>query len=212
MREVLTVLSAFRHPTAITTKGTLIERDIDILAPFAAQGLLRVGISITTLDATLSRRMEPRAPSPVRRLETIRRLTAAGIPVRIMAAPMIPGLSDPELEAILEAGQQAGAKAATYISIRLPREVSPLFQDWLAQHYPDRAAKVMARVRELHGGKDYDAEWGKRFRGEGVWANLMARRFKLAIARLGMDNPMPPLRCDLFRVPMAKGNQLGFDL
>lgn len=212
MREVVQVLAAFRHPFAITTKGTLIERDLDILAPLAAQGLLRVGISVTTLDPVLARRMEPRAPSPARRLETIRRLTDAGIPVRIMAAPMIPGLSDPELEHILEAGHAAGARAASFISIRLPREVSPLFQDWLAQNYPDRAAKVMGRVRELHGGKDYDAEWGKRFRGEGIWANLMERRFKLATARLGLDTPQPALRTDLFRVPMAKGSQLGFDL
>ncbi|MBC7480314.1 MAG: PA0069 family radical SAM protein [Pseudorhodobacter sp.] len=210
--EVLAVLAAFRHPFAITTKGTLIERDIALLAPLAAQGLLRVGISVTTLDPDLSRRMEPRAPSPKRRLETIRRLTDAGIPVRIMAAPMIPGLSDPELETILEAGRDAGAVAASYITLRLPLEVSPLFQDWLAAHYPDRAAKVMARVRELHGGKDYDAEWGKRFRGQGVWANLMNRRYTLATARLGLDKPLLPLRSDLFRVPMGKGNQLGFDL
>ena len=212
MHEVLLVLAAFRHPMAITTKGTLIERDIDILAPLAAQGLLRVGVSVTTLDPDLARRMEPRAPAPKRRLETIRRLTDAGIPVRIMASPMIPGLSDPELDNILEAGRDAGAVAASYITLRLPREVSPLFQDWLAAHYPDRAAKVMARVRELHGGKDYDAEWGKRFRGEGVWANLMNRRFKIAVARLGLDKPLPPLRTDLFRVPTAKGSQLGFDL
>ena len=212
MRNVLLVLASFRHPVAITTKGTLIERDIDILAPLAAQGLVRVGISVTTLDATLSRRMEPRAPAPKRRLETIRRLADAGIPVRIMAAPMIPGLSDSELEAILEAGRAAGAQAASYISLRLPREVSPLFQDWLAQHYPDRAAKVMARVRELHGGKDYDAEWGKRFRGEGVWATLMNRRFTLATARFGLDKVLPPLRTDLFRQPTSKGDQLGFDL
>ncbi len=208
MREVLEVLSAFRHPIAITTKGTLIERDIDLLAPLAAQGLVRVGLSITTLDPVLARRMEPRAPHPARRLETVRRLTAAGIPVRIMAAPMIPGLSDPELEAILEAGQAAGAQAASFIMLRLPLEVSQLFQDWLATHYPDRAAKVMARVRELHGGKDYDAAWGKRFRGEGVWATLMARRFKIAAARLGLDAPQPPLRCDLFRPPIRVGDQL----
>jgi DNA repair photolyase len=208
MREVLQVLAAFRHPIAITTKGTLIERDLDILAPLAEQGLVRVGISVTTLDPVLARRMEPRAPSPKRRLETIRRLTEAGISVRIMASPMIPGLSDSELEGILEAGREAGAKAASLISLRLPREVSPLFQDWLAQHYPDRAAKVMARVRELHGGKNYDAEWGKRFRGPGIWANLMDRRFKLAVARLGLDRALPPLRTDLFAPPPRKGDQM----
>ena len=208
MREVLEVLAAFKHPVAITTKGTLIERDLDILAPLAAEGLVRVGISIATLDPVLARRMEPRAPHPKRRLEVIRRLSAAGISVRVMAAPIIPGLSDPELEAILAASKEAGAQAASFISLRLPLEVSKLFQDWLAEHYPDRAAKVMARVRELHGGKDYDAEWGKRFRGEGLWADLMARRFKVAVARLGMTAVLPPLRCDIFRPPGRAGDQL----
>ena len=212
MREVLAMLLEFRHPVAITTKGTLIERDLDLLVPLARAGLTRVGVSVTTLDPVLSRRMEPRAPAPQRRLEVIRRLTEAGVPVRVMVAPMVPGLSDHELEPILEAAAKAGAVAASFISLRLPREVSPLFQDWLATHYPDRAAKVMARVRELHGGKDYDAEWGKRFRGQGIWADLMARRFQMAVQRLGLDQPQPPLRTDLFRVPLAEGAQLGFDL
>ena len=208
MREVLEVLSAFRHPIAITTKGTLIERDIDLLAPLAAQGLVRVGVSVTTLDPVLARLMEPRAPHPKRRLETVRSLADAGVVVRIMAAPIIPGLSDHELEAILEAGHAAGAQAASFISLRLPLEVSGLFKDWLATHFPDRAAKIMARVRELHGGKEYDAAWGKRFRGEGVWADLMSRRFKIACARLGLDAPQPPLRTDLFRPPDRAGDQL----
>ncbi len=208
MREVLGVLSAFRHPVAVTTKGTLIERDLDILGPLAEQGLVRVGVSVTTLDPVLARRMEPRAPAPARRLEVIRRLTTAGVPVRAMIAPVVPGLSDHELESIMEATRAAGAVAASFISIRLPLEVSGLFQDWLARHYPDRAAKVMARVRELHGGKDYDAQWGTRFRGEGVWADLMARRFALAVARLGLDRVQPPLRTDLFAPPGRAGNQL----
>ena len=212
MRAVLQMLLAFQHPVAVTTKGTLIERDMDLLMPLAKAGLTRVGVSVTTLDPVLARRMEPRAASPKRRLEVIRRLTAAGIPVRVMVAPMIPGLSDHELEPIIDAAAAAGAVAASFISLRLPREVSPLFQDWLATHYPDRAAKVMARVRELHGGKDYDAEWGKRFRGEGIWADLMARRFHVAITRLGLDRPQPPLRTDLFRVPTTDGAQMGFDL
>ncbi len=212
MREVLGMLWDFRHPVAITTKGTLIERDIDLLAKFAGQGLTRVGVSITTLDPVLARRMEPRAAAPKRRLEVIRRLTAAGVAVRVMVSPMIPGLSDHELEPILEAAAEAGAVAASFINLRLPREVSPLFQDWLAAHYPDRAAKVMGRVRELHGGKDYDAAWGKRFKGEGIWAELMARRFHVALGRLGLDRPQPPLRTDLFRVPLAEGAQMGFDL
>ena len=208
MRQVLAVLAAFQHPVAITTKGTLIERDIDLLAPMAAAGLTRVGVSISTLDPVIARRMEPRAAAPSRRLKVIERLAKAGIPVRVMVAPVVPGLTDPEVEPILAAARDAGAVAASMISLRLPLEVSGLFQDWLARHYPDRAGKVMARVRELHGGKDYDAEWGKRFRGQGLWADLMARRFKVAVARLGLDAPQAPLRCDLFRVPARVGDQL----
>lgn len=208
MREVLEVLAAFHHPVAITTKGSLIERDLDILSPMAAKGLLRVGFSVTTLDAGLSRRLEPRAPTPTRRLQTIARLTAAGIPVRVMIAPVIPGLTDHELEPILAAAQEAGAVAASWIMLRLPLEVSPLFQDWLGAHAPDRAAKVMSRVREVHGGRDYDPAWGKRMRGEGAWSDLIKRRFDLATNRLGMNGQMPPLRCDLFNPPARPGDQL----
>ena len=212
MREVLEVLSAHRHPLAITTKGTLIERDLDILVPMAADGLLRVGITVTTLDDTLSRRMEPRVPRPSRRLQTIRRLTEAGVPVRVMVSPLIPGLSDHELEPILQAAQGAGAVAASWIHLRLPLEVAGLFKDWLAEHYPDRAEKVMGRVRELHGGKDYDAAFGQRFKGQGLWADLMRQRFAMATERLGLNPPLAPLRTDLFRPPTAQGAQLGFDL
>jgi len=207
MREVLEVLDAFRHPVAITTKGTLIERDLDLLAPMAARGLLRVGISVTTLDAGLARRMEPRAAAPARRIETIRRLAAAGIPVRAMVAPVIPGLTDHELEAILEAAKAAGAGAASWIMLRLPLEVAPLFRDWLAEREPGRAAKVMARVRDTQGGRDYDPAWGKRMRGEGLWSRLIAQRFDKAVARLGFAESLPPLRCDLFQVPLARGDQ-----
>lgn len=208
MREVLEVLAACRHPVAITTKGTLVERDLDLLAPMAAAGLVRVGVSVTTLDAGLARRMEPRAPSPARRLEVIRRLTEAGVPVRVMASPVVPGLTDHELEAILEAAAAAGAVAASWIMLRLPREVAELWKDWLESHEPGRAAKVMARVRELHGGRDYDPEFGKRMQGEGPWAALMARRFGVAVARLGLDGPQPKLRCDLFRRPEQAGDQM----
>lgn len=208
MREVVQVLAAFNHPLAIVTKGTLIERDLDLLAPMAAKGLLRVGVSVTTLDPELSRKMEPRAPHPARRLAVIRHLVAAGVPVRAMVAPVVPGLTDHELEPILEAVQGAGASAASFISLRLPREVSPLFQDWLAQHFPDRAAKVMGRVRELHGGRDYDPQFGKRFRGQGVWADLMAQRFAKAAGRLGLVRDMGPLRRDLFAPPPMPGDQL----
>ncbi|NEY91367.1 PA0069 family radical SAM protein [Tabrizicola oligotrophica] len=208
MRDVLEVLWAHRHPVAITTKGTLIERDIDLLAPMAAAGLLRVGISVTTLDPGLARAMEPRCPAPARRLATIRRLGEAGIAVRAMVAPVVPGLTDHELEPILEAARDAGAVAASYIALRLPREVSGLFQDWLAAHCPDRAAKVMGRVREMHGGQDYDPAFGRRMTGEGIWADLLKQRFAKAVARLGLATRMPALRCDLFCPPARTGDQL----
>lgn len=207
-RACLEVLRDFNHPVAIVTKGALIERDIDILAPMAALGLVRVGISLTTLDSGLSRRMEPRAPAPKRRLRTIRKLTEAGIPVRVMTSPIIPGLTDHELEALLEAGRDAGADAASWIMLRLPREVSQLWQEWLSEHEPGRAEKVMARLREMHGGRDYDPRWGHRMRGEGVYAEMVAKRFKSAIARLGLASTTPKLRCDLFARPARAGDQL----
>ncbi|MHA6324088.1 PA0069 family radical SAM protein [Roseivivax sp. CAU 1753] len=208
MRAILQVLRDHRHPVAVVTKGALIERDIDILSEMAALGLARVGISVTTLDARLSRRMEPRVPAPARRLATIRRLTDAGIPVRLMASPLVPALTDPELEAILAAGRDAGADAASWIMLRLPREVAPLWQDWLETHYPDRAARVMARLREMHGGKVYSSEWHKRMRGEGHYARIIAQRFALATRRLGLDGATAPLRTDLFRIPPRAGDQL----
>ncbi len=207
-RSVLEVLQRFRHPVTVVTKGTLIERDIDILAAMAAQGLAQVGVSITTLDAELSRRMEPRVPAPARRLAMIRRLAAAGIPVRVMLAPVVPGLSDAEVEKILQAAADAGAQAASWIMLRLPREVSPLFQEWLAEAYPGRAAKVMARVREMHGGQEYEAEWGKRMRGEGHYAEMIGQRFEAARRRFGLARDLPKLRCDLFEAPLAQGDQL----
>jgi DNA repair photolyase len=208
MRELLEVLRAFRHPVGITTKGTLIERDMDLLADMAAQGLVHVGVSVTTLDAKLARAMEPRVPAPARRLETIRRLSAAGIPVRAMVAPVVPALTDPELEAILAACAEAGAAAASWIMLRLPREVSPLFRDWLEERFPGRAGRVMARVREMHGGADYSAEWHHRMRGEGHYARLVDHRFRVAVRRLGLATALPPLRCDLFRIPRAPSAQL----
>ena len=208
MREVLEVLARFRHPVAIVTKGALIERDIDLLAPLAAQGLVRVGVSVTTLDPALSRAMEPRAPAPARRLQTIRRLTGAGIPVRLMASPLVPGLTDHEMEAILAAGAEAGAEVASWIMLRLPLEVAPLWRRWLEEHRPERAARVMGLLREMHGGKDYDSRWGHRMRGQGPYAGMMAQRFRVAARRLGLDRAVPELRCDLFGVPPAPGDQL----
>ena len=208
MRDVLGVLRDFNHPVGVVTKGTLIARDIDILAPMAAKGLVRVGISITTLDPAISRKMEPRVPLPAARLRIMRQLTDAGVPVRVMVSPVVPALTDHELEAILAAAKEAGAIAASSIVLRLPREVAGLFRDWLARHYPDRAARVMGRVRELHGGKDYDPNFGTRMIGQGAWAAMMKQRFKLASHKLGLDRSLPALRTDLFAKPPAAGDQL----
>jgi DNA repair photolyase len=208
MRRVLEVLEAHAHPVAVVTKGTLIERDIDILSRMAARGLARVGISVTTLDRDVARKMEPRVPAPDRRLAAIRRLSDAGVPVRIMASPMIPGLTDHELEAILAAGAEAGAVAASYILLRLPHEVAPLFREWLSEAFPDRAARVMRAVRATRGGKDYDAEWGKRMTGEGLEAELLKRRFEVALKRTGLAKDLSPLRTDLFARPPRAGDQL----
>ncbi len=208
MRGILEVLEAWGHPVGIVTKGTLIERDIDILARMAARGLVHVGISVTTLDARLCRSMEPRAPAPARRLAAIAALARAGIPVRVMAAPVIPVLTEPELEVILAAGAQAGARAASWILLRLPREVAPLFRDWLARAVPGQAAHVMNRLRAMRGGADYDAAWGRRMRGEGPYAQILARRFSVAARRLGLDGPLPPLETRHFSPPLARGGQL----
>jgi DNA repair photolyase len=208
MRQILEVLSAFNHPVAIITKGTLIERDIDILAPMAAKGLLRVGVSVTTLDNATSRAMEPRVPLPAARLRTIKRLSDAGVPVRVMVSPVVPALTDHELEGIVAACADAGAVAASSIILRLPREVAGLFRDWVAETYPDRAARIMGRVRELHGGKDYDPAFGQRMTGQGEWAALMKQRFRLITRKHGLDRGLPDLRTDLFTVPPQVGDQL----
>ena len=207
-RAMLEVLRDFRHPVAITTRGALIERDLDILGPMAADGLVAVGVSLATLDPALSRAMEPRAPGPKRRLRTIRLLSEAGIPVRVAASPLIPALTDHELESILESAAAAGATSASSIPLRLPGEVTPLFTAWLEEHAPDRAARVMNRVRELHGGRDYDPSFGRRMQGQGVWAQLVRRRLDVARERLGLAEERYPLRTDLFRVPPRPGQQM----
>jgi DNA repair photolyase len=171
-------------------------------------GLAQVGISVTTLDADLARKMEPRCPQPARRLRAIERLTAAGCPVRVMASPIIPGLTDHELEGILQAARDAGAVAASTIPLRLPLEVSELWQTWLAEHYPDRVGRVMSKIRDMHGGRDYDPQWGKRMTGEGLWADLLQQRFKRAVKGLGLDVKMAGLRTDLFALPPRAGDQL----
>ncbi|MBB5222453.1 DNA repair photolyase [Amaricoccus macauensis] len=208
MRQILGVLSDFRHPVHILTKGALIERDADILGEMGATGIASAGLTITTLDRRLARAMEPRAAAPERRLAALRHLKAAGCPTRVSIGPVIPGLNDHEIEALLGAAADAGVGGAGYIVLRLPREVGPLFRDWLEAHYPDRAKRVMGLVREMHGGRDYDPAWGKRMKGEGVVAELIGRRFAAACSRLGINRGLKPLRTDLFRPPSAGPEQL----
>ncbi len=208
MAAILAVLAETRHPVTITTKGTLVEQDLGVLAGLAAEGLVSVGVSVTTLDRAVARAMEPRVPGPARRLQAIERLAAAGVPVRIMVSPVIPALTDHELEAILAAGAAAGATAASSIPLRLPREVAGLFREWVAEAFPDRAARIMGRVRELHGGRDYDPAWGRRMTGQGPWAALLRQRFRVACARLGLSETGPVLRTDLFRPPSRDSAQL----
>jgi DNA repair photolyase len=185
-RQVLEVLSECRHPVGLITKSSLIERDIDLLAPMAARQLACAAITITTLDPAISRTLEPRAAAPARRLRAIRTLTDAGIPVSVSVAPIIPFVTEPEIEKILEAAHDAGAVGAHYVVLRLPWEVNPLFQQWLEAHFPERAQRVMNRVREMRGGKDYDSDFSKRMHGEGVWADLIRQRFTKTVERLGM--------------------------
>lgn len=185
-RRVLEVLHECQHPAMLITKSSLIERDIDLLAAMAARRQAAVAVTITTLDPAIARTLEPRAAAPARRLRTIRTLNDAGIPVGVSIAPVIPFVTEPDLERVLEAVAEAGAVSASYIVLRLPWEVNPLFQQWLQAHFPERAQRVMNRVRDMRGGKDYDADFGKRMRGEGVWADLIRQRFDKAAARLGI--------------------------
>jgi DNA repair photolyase len=215
-RQILEVLSAHDHPVSIVTKSALILRDLDILAPMAERGLATVGVSVTTLDRGLARRMEPRAATPARRLETIAALVEAGVPTAVMAAPMIPALNDMELERILEAAVGAGARAAGYVLLRLPLEIKDLFGDWLAAHFPDRAARVLKLVRETRGGALYQAEFGERMRGQGPYAELIAQRFEAACRKLGINAERRSAETDRrwrldtsrFRPPSRKGDQL----
>jgi DNA repair photolyase len=215
-RQVLEVLSECQHPVGMITKSSLIERDIDLLAPMAAKGQACAAITITTLDPEISRTLEPRAAAPARRLRTIRRLTEAGIPVSVSVAPIIPFVTEPELEKILEAARDAGAVGAHYVVLRLPWEVNPLFQEWLQAHFPERAQRVMNRVREMRGGKDYDSDFSKRMHGEGVWADLIRQRFTKTVERLGMGGlrgRFERLDVSQFRrplvVPASAGKQCG---
>jgi DNA repair photolyase len=208
MREVLEVLNAHNHPVGIVTKSALVTRDIDILSRMAERGLAKVALSVTTLDRMLARVMEPRASTPTKRLEAIRQLSEAGIPASVMVAPIIPGLTDQEIERILDAARAAGARDAGYVILRLPLEVAPIFKDWLLRHYPDRYRHVMSLIRSMRDGKDYDSEWGKRQRGTGPYAWQIGRRFEIAARKLGLNSERTRLRNDLFRAPARQGEQL----
>jgi len=210
-RSVLEVLSAFNHPAAIITKSALVVRDLDILASMAERRLVSVAVSVTTLDRELARKMEPRAATPPKRLEAIRRLSDAGVPVSVMAAPMIPFLNDAEMESILEAAAQAGAIDAGYVLVRLPHELKDLFSEWLETHWPGKAKHVLSLIRQARGGQLYTAEWGERMRGTGEYADLLAKRFRLACQRLGLNKGRARnagLDCSRFRPPPRAGDQL----
>lgn len=207
-RSILEVMQRFNHPFSIITKSVLIARDADILGDMGQRGLASAFVSITTLDRRLARAMEPRASTPAKRLEAISRLAEAGCPVGVGFAPVIPGLNDHELEAVLEAAQKAGATSAMYVTLRLPLEIKDLFREWLADARPDRAARVMSLIRQTHGGKDYDPDWSQRMKGTGPVAELIATRFKAAARRYGLDTPRQPLDITQFRVPADARPQL----
>jgi DNA repair photolyase len=207
-RGILEVLSRMNHPVGIVTKSGLVTRDIDLLAPMAAKGLAKVAISITTLDRKLARELEPRAATPEKRLQTIRQLTAAGIPVTVLVAPVIPGLNDSEIEAILAEAKKAGACDAGYVILRLPLELRDLFRQWLMDHAPGKLRHVMSLVQSTRGGKDYDASWGQRQTGTGPFAWLIGRRFEMAADNLGFNKKRVKLRTDMFVKPVRPGDQL----
>jgi DNA repair photolyase len=207
-RSILEVLRDFRHPVAIITKSPLILRDADILAEMAKMGLAKAALSVTTLDRKLARVMEPRAGTPGRRLQTIQGLSDAGIPAGVMFAPAIPALNDHEMEAVLSAAADHGARSAGYVLLRLPLEIKDLFREWLETNAPDRAKHVMALVRSMRGGKDYDSNWNTRMTGTGPYAQMMARRFHMAVKRLGLNLPNPPMATHKFKRPPRLGDQL----
>ncbi|WP_018001283.1 PA0069 family radical SAM protein [Paracoccus sp. N5] len=208
MRACLQVLHDWNHPLSLVTRGATVMRDVDLLGAMAARGQATAGVSITTLDAALARQMEPRAPAPATRLRMIRVLADAGVPVRVMVAPMIPVLTAHELESIMQAARDAGATAASMIPVRLPLEVAPLFRDWLERHHPGKAAHVMARIQAMRGGRDNDPRFGSRMRGEGVEAELLHQRFRLARKRLGLTREAEALDCSRFGPPPRAGDQL----
>jgi len=208
MRRILEVLSATNHPVGIVTKSALVLRDLDILTSMAKRGLVKVALSVTTLDRRLARAMEPRASTPDKRIETLQRLVDAGVPASVMVAPVIPGLTDMEMERILECASTVGIKNAGYVLLRLPLEIGDLFTEWLQANCPDRAKRVLSLMRSTRGGKLYDAKWGKRMVGDGPYAWMIGRRFEMAAERLGMNESSVELRTDLFAPPSRPGQQL----
>ena len=208
MRALLKVLDRCNHPVGIVTKSALVTRDIDILGPMAARGLVKVAISVTTLDAGLARTMEPRATTPARRLAAIEALAAAGIPVTVMVAPIVPAVNDAEIETILARAHALGAREAGYVMLRLPLEVKDIFKEWLLVHFPDRYRHVMSLVQSMREGKDNDATWGKRMTGTGPYAWMIGRRFEIACEKLGFPRLRAKLRSDLFVPPRRTGGQL----
>ncbi|UUL83531.1 PA0069 family radical SAM protein [Sphingomonas qomolangmaensis] len=207
-RECIEVLAQARHPLTITTKSDRVTRDIDLLAPMAAQGLAAAMVSVTTLDPRIAMTLEPRAPSPEKRLKAIAALAAAGIPTFVSISPVIPAITDHEIEHILERAADAGARAAFFIPVRLPHEVAPLFRAWLDAHFPDRAAKVMATIQSLRGGRDNDPGFGSRMQGHGPWADLLRTRFAIACRKYGLVGERVRLRTDLFRRPAGAQGEL----
>ena len=201
-RSLIEVMAECAHPFSLVTKSSGIERDLDLVAPMAARGLVAVYVSVTSLDPQIARILEPRAAAPHRRLKTIETLARAGVPVGVSVSPIIPFINEPEIERILEAAASAGARSAFGIVLRLPWEVNPIFQRWLDQHFPDRAARVMARVREMHGGRDYDADFGRRMKGAGIWAQLLQQRLAKAKVRFGLDQERVALDLSQFRKPL----------
>ncbi len=208
MRRILEVLERAGHPVGIVTKSTLVQRDIDILSHMARRNLVKVALSVTTLDARIARTMEPRAATPLRRLETLRRLSDAGVPTSVMVAPVIPALNDAEIERILDAASVAGVKEAGYVLLRLPLEVRDLFREWLMANFPDRYRHVFALIREMRGGKDYDSTWGRRMKGSGPHAWMIGRRFEIACERLGLNQNKVKLTTEHFTPPRPQAQQL----
>jgi DNA repair photolyase len=211
-REVVETLWQFKHPVGLVTKSAMVLRDLDLWAPMAAAGIAHVTISITTLDRRLARAMEPRAATPAKRIEAIRHLAAAGVPVCVNVAPIIPGLTDHEIEPILQAAAEAGAYEAAYTLVRLPLEIKDLFTEWLAETHPDRASRVESLIRQTRGGQLYRSQFGERMHGTGAYADMIRQRFRLAVKRFGLTKRERLIRPDLFEKPPASGDQLSMEL